>query len=155
MGGDGAIRRVNGMKAFLGFLLLLSLLWLVFNGSLAKQATASTKTINHLDVWKTIQTERHYLQKNSNLNYASGRRASTGLNAIRNREAGKAARAATKIVDDRAIKPLDVWKIIEAERQYLERNPNVNYVSKRRVPTGPNAIHNRKIGKYREPPTRA
>ncbi|OIT23049.1 PREDICTED: uncharacterized protein LOC109216789 [Nicotiana attenuata] len=155
MVGDGVIRSVNGMKAFLWFLLLLSLLWLVFNGSLAKQATATTKTINLLDVWKTIQTERHYLQKNSNLNYASARRASTGLNAIRNRKAGKAARAATKIVDDRAIKSLDVWKIIEAERQYLQRNPNINYVSKRRVPTGPNAIHNRKIGKYREPPTRA
>ncbi|CAN4082535.1 unnamed protein product [Withania somnifera] len=130
-----------GMKAFLGALVLLSLLWLIL-----------------YDVWR-----RHYLQKNSNLNYASKRSVSTGINVIPNRKTGKGARASTKNVTARAIKHIDVWKIIEAERQYLQRNPNVNYhVSKRRVPTGPNAIHNslcilvfRKVGEYREPPTRA
>ncbi|XP_055805703.1 uncharacterized protein LOC129874441 [Solanum dulcamara] len=118
------------MKAFLGALVLLSLLWLILYGILVNQETKNitATTIDRLDVWKIIQTER---------------------------KAGKGTRGATKHGTARAIKHVDVWKIIEAERQYLQGNPNVNYVSKRRVPTGPNAIHNRKVGKYREPPTRA
>ncbi|MCE0482478.1 hypothetical protein HAX54_041275 [Datura stramonium] len=137
------------MKAFLGALVLLGLLWLIFYEISVNRET-------NLDVWKIIQTERYYLQKNSNQNYVSKRRVSTGINDIPNRKAGKGARGATKnIVTARAIKRVDVWKIIEAEGQHLQRNPNFNYVSKRRVPTGPNAIHNRKVGEYREPPTRA
>lgn len=60
------------------------------------------------------------------------------------RKAGKGTRAATKNVSAGAIKHV----LIEAEKQYLQRNPNINYVSKRRVPTGPNAIHNRYIYNY-------
>ncbi|KAK4346355.1 hypothetical protein RND71_032694 [Anisodus tanguticus] len=146
------------MKAFLGALVLLSLVWLIYYGILVNQKTRriTPTAINHFDVWKIIQTERYYLQKNSNLNYVSKRRVSSGIfNSIPNRKAGKGDKAATKNVTARAIKRVDVWKIIETERQYLKRNPNFNYVSERRVPTGPNAIHNRKVGKYREPPTRA
>ncbi|XP_060193078.1 uncharacterized protein LOC132622479 isoform X2 [Lycium barbarum] len=149
---------MGGMKAFLGALVLLCLLWLILYGILVNQETKTitATAINRLDIWKIIQTEKYYLQKNSNLNYVRQRRVSTGiLNAIPNRKAGKVARGATKTVTARATKHVDVRKILEAERQYLQRNPNVNYVSKRRVPTGPNAIHNRKVGEYREPPTRA
>ncbi|WMV17479.1 hypothetical protein MTR67_010864 [Solanum verrucosum] len=81
------------MKAFLGALVLLSLLWLILYGILVNQ---ETKIITATTI------DRH----------------------------------------------VDVWKIIEAEKQYLQRNPNFNYVSKRRVPTGPNAIHNRFIYSY-------
>ncbi|CAN4079313.1 unnamed protein product [Withania somnifera] len=118
------------MKAILAALILLSSLWLILYGILLNQETKiiSATAIHRLHVWKIIQSRR---------------------------KAGKGARPATKNVTDRAIKHVDVWKIIEAERQYLQRNPNVNYyVSKRRVPTGPNAIHNRKVGEYRKPPTR-
>ncbi|KAH0707455.1 hypothetical protein KY289_012531 [Solanum tuberosum] len=121
---------MGGMKAFLGALVLLSLLWLILYGILVNHETKkiTATTIDRLDFWKITQTER---------------------------KAGKRTRAATKNVSARAIKHVDVWKIIEAEKQYLQRNPNFNYVSKRRVPTGPNAIHNRKVGEYREPPNRA
>ncbi|KAF3625287.1 hypothetical protein FXO37_30955 [Capsicum annuum] len=139
---------MGGMKAFLWALVLLSLLWLILYSILVNQETKkiTATAIDHLDVWKIIQSGRYNLQKKSNLSYVSQRRVSTGINLIPNRKSGKGARA---------IKHVDVWKIIEAERQYLQRNPNVNYASKRRVPTGPNAIHNRKVGEYREPPTRA
>ncbi|KAG5624312.1 hypothetical protein H5410_009530 [Solanum commersonii] len=143
---------MGGMKAFLGALVLLSLLWFILYGILVNQETKkiTATTIDRLDFWKITQTERYDLQKS--LNYVSKR---IQINAIPNRKAGKGTRAATKNVSATAIKHVDVWKIIEAEKQYLQRNPNFNYVSKRRVPTGPNAIHNRKVGEYREPPNRA
>ncbi|TMW92198.1 hypothetical protein EJD97_013368 [Solanum chilense] len=139
---------MGGMKAFLGALVLLSLLWLILYGILVNQETKkiTATTVDRLDFWKITQTERYDLQKN--LNYVNKR---IQINDTPNRKAGKGTRAATKNVSARAIKHV----LIEAEKQYLQRNPNINYVSKRRVPTGPNAIHNRKVGEYRVPPNRA
>lgn len=136
------------MKAFLGALVLLSLLWLILHGILVNQETKkiTAATIDRLDFWKITQTERYDLQKD--LNYVNKR---IQINGTPNRKAGKGTRAATKNVSAGAIKHV----LIEAEKQYLQRNPNINYVSKRRVPTGPNAIHNRKVGEYRVPPSRA
>lgn len=56
------------MKAFLGALVLLSLLWLILYGILVNQETKNitATTIDRLDVWKIIQTERYDLQKNRN-----------------------------------------------------------------------------------------
>lgn len=77
---------MGGMKAFLGALVLLSLLWLILYGILVNQETKKTTatTIDHSDFWKITQTERYDLQKNSNLNYVSKRRMSNPLSHLFN-----------------------------------------------------------------------
>ncbi|XP_015063420.1 CLAVATA3/ESR (CLE)-related protein 25 [Solanum pennellii] len=42
---------------------------------------------------------------------------------------------------------LDTGRIIETERHSLQRT-NLNYVSKRRVPSEPDPIHNREAGEH-------
>lgn len=61
------------MKAFLGALVLLSLLWLILHGILVNQETKkiTAATIDRLDFWKITQTERYDLQKD--LNYVNKR----------------------------------------------------------------------------------
>lgn len=46
-------------------------------------------------------------------------------------------------------------KSIGKQRQAGHRNFDLNYVSKRRVPNGPDPIHNRRAGKSTQPPVRA
>ncbi|KAJ9683531.1 hypothetical protein PVL29_019208 [Vitis rotundifolia] len=45
-------------------------------------------------------------------------------------------------------------KLIGRERHAVHQDWDLNYVSKRRVPNGPDPIHNRRAGKSREPPGR-
>ncbi|KAI3462968.1 hypothetical protein Pfo_019631 [Paulownia fortunei] len=44
-------------------------------------------------------------------------------------------------------------KLMEIENGALHQNFNLNYVSKRRVPKGPDPIHNRRAGSSKLPPT--
>ncbi|CAK9162854.1 unnamed protein product [Ilex paraguariensis] len=46
-------------------------------------------------------------------------------------------------------------KLIGTERLSVHQKFDLNYVSKRRVPNGPDPLHNRRAGKYRQPPDRA
>ncbi|KAL5582439.1 hypothetical protein UlMin_014881 [Ulmus minor] len=46
------------------------------------------------------------------------------------------------------------WKWIGLKRRALKRDSNIIYVSKRRVPSGPDPIHNRRAFKTRQPPGR-
>ncbi|KAK7266253.1 hypothetical protein RIF29_18895 [Crotalaria pallida] len=47
-------------------------------------------------------------------------------------------------------------KLVGMQRQHsLHSNSGMIFVSKRRVPNGPDPIHNRKAVKYRQPPTQA
>ncbi|PIM99787.1 hypothetical protein CDL12_27713 [Handroanthus impetiginosus] len=45
------------------------------------------------------------------------------------------------------------FKPVEVQKRGLPQNFDVNYVSKRRVPNGPDPIHNRGMGTSRLPPT--
>ncbi|GKU97043.1 hypothetical protein SLEP1_g10226 [Rubroshorea leprosula] len=47
------------------------------------------------------------------------------------------------------------WKFVAEERHPFHQDFNLNYVSKRRVPNGPDPIHNRRAEKSRRPPGRA
>ncbi|KAL6287939.1 hypothetical protein ACE6H2_012329 [Prunus campanulata] len=47
------------------------------------------------------------------------------------------------------------WKLIGREKHAIVRDSSFIYVSKRRVPNGPDPIHNRRAVKTRQPPTRA
>ncbi|KAF8399373.1 hypothetical protein HHK36_015238 [Tetracentron sinense] len=49
-------------------------------------------------------------------------------------------------------KPLEV---LGRERPVVHRDLDINYNSKRKVPNGPDPIHNRRAGKSRRPPGRA
>jgi len=52
-------------------------------------------------------------------------------------------------------KSSELLKLIGTERHHSVRlDCDPYYVSKRRVPNGPDPIHNRRAGKYREPPGR-
>ncbi|KAL5740129.1 hypothetical protein ACOSP7_029016 [Xanthoceras sorbifolium] len=46
------------------------------------------------------------------------------------------------------------WKPIAREKYHTHRDTDLNYVSKRRVPNGPDPIHNRRASKARQPPGR-
>ncbi|XP_057447552.1 CLAVATA3/ESR (CLE)-related protein 25 [Lotus japonicus] len=46
-------------------------------------------------------------------------------------------------------------KLVGMQRHALHSNSGMIFVSKRRVPNGPDPIHNRKAVKYRQPPTQA
>lgn len=60
------------------------------------------------------------------------------------------------IVEATMIPPrnFDIWKLIRSKRRHslLHHTSDFNYVSKRRVPNGPDPIHNRRAGEYRQPP---
>ncbi|CAN6574869.1 unnamed protein product [Malus baccata var. baccata] len=47
------------------------------------------------------------------------------------------------------------WKLIGREKHAVVWDSTFIYVSKRRVPNGPDPIHNRRAVKTRQPPTRA
>ncbi|KAM0958193.1 hypothetical protein ACFX13_023934 [Malus domestica] len=47
------------------------------------------------------------------------------------------------------------WKLIGREKHTVVWDSTFIYVSKRRVPNGPDPIHNRRAVKTRQPPTRA
>ncbi|KAK4603909.1 hypothetical protein RGQ29_012425 [Quercus rubra] len=47
------------------------------------------------------------------------------------------------------------WKLIAREKHAVQWDFNLNYVSKRRVPNGPDPIHNRRAVKTGQPPGRA
>nr|QLJ82593.1 clavata3/endosperm 25 [Panax ginseng] len=49
----------------------------------------------------------------------------------------------------------ELLKPIEKQRRAGHRHFDLNYVSKRRVPNGPDPIHNRRAGKSTQPPDRA
>nr|XP_016432491.1 PREDICTED: uncharacterized protein LOC107759131 [Nicotiana tabacum] len=97
MGGDGATSCGSSfLKGFLRAVLLLSFLCCVSAEILVKQrAKTVTKAVtgttsNNLDVGRTTtQTERHFLPRNTNLNYVSKRRVWSEADPIHNREAGK------------------------------------------------------------------
>ncbi|XP_059284348.1 CLAVATA3/ESR (CLE)-related protein 25-like [Lycium ferocissimum] len=63
----------------------------------------------------------------------------------------RAAKTVTKTVTGTTNIQLDTRRIIETERQ----GTKLNYVSKRRVPIGPDPIHNRKAGEHMETRIRA
>ncbi|KDO72414.1 hypothetical protein CISIN_1g034498mg [Citrus sinensis] len=46
------------------------------------------------------------------------------------------------------------WKLIAREKHHAHQDMDLNYVSKRRVPNGPDPIHNRRASKSRQPPGR-
>lgn len=46
-------------------------------------------------------------------------------------------------------------KLIGGQRLAVHQDLDLNYVSKRRVPNGPDPIHNRRAGQSRQPPGRA
>ncbi|CAL5185814.1 unnamed protein product [Lathyrus oleraceus] len=46
-------------------------------------------------------------------------------------------------------------KLVGIKRHVLHSNSKLVYVSKRRVPNGPDPIHNRRAAKYRQPPNQA
>ncbi|KAK2647603.1 hypothetical protein Ddye_015092 [Dipteronia dyeriana] len=48
------------------------------------------------------------------------------------------------------------WKLIAREKNqhHTHQDSDLNYVSKRRVPNGPDPIHNRRASKARQPPGR-
>ncbi|PSR87624.1 CLE25p like [Actinidia chinensis var. chinensis] len=53
------------------------------------------------------------------------------------------------------VKSSELLKLIGTQRHAVHRwDLDPNYVSKRRVPNGPDPIHNRRAGKSREPPGR-
>ncbi|XP_010272153.1 PREDICTED: CLAVATA3/ESR (CLE)-related protein 25-like [Nelumbo nucifera] len=52
----------------------------------------------------------------------------------------------------RSLKHLEV---LTSERPSVQPDLDLNYMSKRRVPNGPDPIHNRRAGKSRQPPGRA
>ncbi|XP_022752241.1 uncharacterized protein LOC111300952 [Durio zibethinus] len=47
------------------------------------------------------------------------------------------------------------WEFVGQERRNSHQDFHLNYVSKRRVPTGPDPIHNRRAATSRQPPGRA
>ncbi|XP_060195753.1 CLAVATA3/ESR (CLE)-related protein 25 [Lycium barbarum] len=65
-----------------------------------------------------------------------------------------AAKTVTKTVTGTTNIQLDTRRIIETERHSLQ-GTKLNYVSKRRVPIGPDPIHNRKAGEHMETRIRA
>ncbi|XP_019451958.1 PREDICTED: CLAVATA3/ESR (CLE)-related protein 25-like isoform X1 [Lupinus angustifolius] len=46
-------------------------------------------------------------------------------------------------------------KLVSMERHSLHSNSGLIFVSKRKVPNGPDPIHNRRAVKFRQPPTQA
>ncbi|KAJ0042986.1 hypothetical protein Pint_19356 [Pistacia integerrima] len=46
------------------------------------------------------------------------------------------------------------WKLIQPEKLHTHQDFDLHYVSKRRVPNGPDPIHNRRVVKSRQPPGR-
>ncbi|KAG8384759.1 hypothetical protein BUALT_Bualt04G0152000 [Buddleja alternifolia] len=48
---------------------------------------------------------------------------------------------------------VDSFKPIQTEKEGFHRNFKINCVSKRRVPNGPDPIHNRRVGNSKLPPT--
>lgn len=44
------------------------------------------------------------------------------------------------------------WNSVAEERHLNHRDSNLHYVSKRRVPNGPDPIHNRRAQRSRQPP---
>ncbi|XVF16514.1 hypothetical protein REPUB_Repub10bG0037800 [Reevesia pubescens] len=47
------------------------------------------------------------------------------------------------------------WEFVGRDRLNFHQDFHLNYVSKRRVPNGPDPIHNRGAAKSRQPPGRA
>ncbi|GLT33344.1 hypothetical protein SLA2020_079420 [Shorea laevis] len=46
------------------------------------------------------------------------------------------------------------WNFVAEDKHPLHHDFNLNYVSRRRVPNGPDPIHNRRASKSRQPPGR-
>ncbi|XP_042497486.1 CLAVATA3/ESR (CLE)-related protein 25-like [Macadamia integrifolia] len=46
-------------------------------------------------------------------------------------------------------------EVIGTDSQVVHPDLDINYMSKRRVPNGPDPIHNRRAGKSKQPPGRA
>ncbi|CBI32060.3 hypothetical protein AAG906_035065 [Vitis piasezkii] len=51
-----------------------------------------------------------------------------------------------------SLENLKHMKVIDRERLVIRRQLDLNYMSKRRVPNGPDPIHNRRAGNSRQPP---
>lgn len=69
---------------------------------------------------------------------------------LANQATEKAATTISSAID------LNVLTFIGSKQHPIHRgSPNLHSVSKRRVPNGPDPIHNRKARNSREPPTRA
>lgn len=61
----------------------------------------------------------------------------------------------TKVVTLTSSRSFYRLKFIGEEKHHFHQYLNLNYVSKRRVPNGPDPIHNRRASKSRQPPGRA
>ncbi|KAG6656420.1 hypothetical protein CIPAW_04G021200 [Carya illinoinensis] len=61
----------------------------------------------------------------------------------------------TSTTMERSTEIFRYWKLIGREKHTAHRHSDLNYVSRRRVPHGPDPIHNRGAGKTRRPPGRA
>ncbi|GMP29088.1 hypothetical protein CsSME_00004354 [Camellia sinensis var. sinensis] len=68
--------------------------------------------------------------------------------------ASRVTRTTTTTIHESTAKSDELLKLIAKERQVGHWDLDPNYESKRRVPNGPDPIHNRKAGKTREPPGR-
>ncbi|KAL7232444.1 hypothetical protein ACSBR2_010466 [Camellia fascicularis] len=68
--------------------------------------------------------------------------------------ASRVSRTTTTTIHESTAKSDELLKLIAKERQVGHWDLDPNYESKRRVPNGPDPIHNRRAGKTREPPGR-
>ncbi|XP_043706665.1 CLAVATA3/ESR (CLE)-related protein 25 [Telopea speciosissima] len=65
------------------------------------------------------------------------------------------ASEASKTTTTTVTSPPGNFKQLEQEKRVDHPDLDLNYMSKRRVPNGPDPIHNRKAGKSKQPPGRA
>ncbi|XVF14188.1 hypothetical protein REPUB_Repub09cG0035700 [Reevesia pubescens] len=65
------------------------------------------------------------------------------------------ATAMTKLILVPSTRDLKHWEFVAQDRRNSHQDFHLNYVSKRRVPNGPDPIHNRRVSKSRQPPGRA
>ncbi|XWS32822.1 hypothetical protein CRYUN_Cryun22dG0022700 [Craigia yunnanensis] len=65
------------------------------------------------------------------------------------------ATAMTKSIMVPSTRDFKHWEFVGQERRNSHQDFHLNYVSKRRIPSGPDPIHNRRAEKSRVPPGRA
>ncbi|KDP45436.1 hypothetical protein JCGZ_09685 [Jatropha curcas] len=70
---------------------------------------------------------------------------------------GILANQATKMTRTAVVStgPFEHWKLTGRGKHHIHQDLDLNYVSKRRVPNGPDPIHNRRASEARQPPGRS